>query len=424
MALETSTSAPEARPGARGRPRLVAASPAPVAEPRDGGRRRLREVARALAAWTDVEVVSLAPADSHARRIEIGPGLVEQCVPKGARFEAAQGRLERLLGGVPAGDLAMAFEIGSAPEYLDALADAVRGADLLLASHVYAVPALDAVGSAPLWLDAPDHECSLKRSLLPPGLLAAELLHRLAVLEREAWHAAAWVTLARVPDQRALEATCGRRAAGSAQLANGVDTEAIDFTPPLERVRRRGVRPGAAASPFVLLFVGTHHGPNVDAVDWLLDHAAGFSGCELRLLGAAGGAFAADARTNHPGIHLLGEVSEAERLAALAAADLGLAPMRSGTGTQLKVLEYAAAGLPVLSTPLGLRGLGFAPGAEVAVAELDQWREEIQSLRAAPDRREAMARAARARVEREHDWRRAVADAWTASPFVRFGAPR
>lgn len=421
MTFETTSSALRARRGAHGRPRLVASSPAPVADPRDGGRRRLREVARALAARIDVEVVSLAPAGGRASRVELAPGLIERCVPKGSRFEAAQRRLEDRLGGVPAGDLAMAFELDLAPEYLEALADAARGADLLLASHVYAFPALAAIGSAPVWLDAPDHECALKRSLLPPGPLVASLVDRLAALEAEAWRAAAWVTAASPLDGRTLAGRSGRDAERWALLPNGVDTGAIPFTPPSERAHRHDGAAAGSTPPFVLLFVGTHHGPNLEAVEWLRCHARELTGCELRLLGAAGRAHADRDHDSGSCVRALGEVSEARKLFELATADLGVAPMRAGTGSQLKVLEYAAAGLPVLTTPHGLRGLGFEPDTEVAVAELEQWPAEIERLRALPNRRETMACAARLRVEREHDWRSAVDAAVAVSPFVALG---
>ncbi|MFN7173813.1 MAG: MlaD family protein, partial [Thermaurantiacus tibetensis] len=44
---------------------------------------------------------------------------------------------------------------------------------------------------------------------------------------------------------------------------------------------------------------------------------------------------------------------EEEKLALLRGADVALNPISSGSGTNLKMLEYFAAGLPVLSTPHG-----------------------------------------------------------------------
>jgi glycosyltransferase involved in cell wall biosynthesis len=55
-------------------------------------------------------------------------------------------------------------------------------------------------------------------------------------------------------------------------------------------------------------------------------------------------------------IHFTGVVSEAEKAAWLARATVGLNPILTGSGTNLKMAEYAAWGLPVLSTAFGARG--------------------------------------------------------------------
>ena len=58
---------------------------------------------------------------------------------------------------------------------------------------------------------------------------------------------------------------------------------------------------------------------------------------------------------------VLGAVEESAKWMAFAAADIGLNPMEHGSGTNIKLLEYAAAGLVVVSTRFGARGRA-APG--------------------------------------------------------------
>ena len=47
---------------------------------------------------------------------------------------------------------------------------------------------------------------------------------------------------------------------------------------------------------------------------------------------------------------------------ALGLAGAALNPMRWGSGTNLKMLDYALAGTPILSTTFGARGVGFEAG--------------------------------------------------------------
>ena len=62
----------------------------------------------------------------------------------------------------------------------------------------------------------------------------------------------------------------------------------------------------------------------------------------------------------------------------LAAADVAVNPVESGSGSNLKLAEYVAAGLPVVSTPFGLRGYeAFAD--RVTVAELSGFAAAVQA---------------------------------------------
>jgi glycosyltransferase involved in cell wall biosynthesis len=53
----------------------------------------------------------------------------------------------------------------------------------------------------------------------------------------------------------------------------------------------------------------------------------------------------------------------------LARADLAVVPLRSGSGTRLKILESFAHRLPVVSTTLGAEGLDVEDGVHLLVAD-------------------------------------------------------
>lgn len=82
-------------------------------------------------------------------------------------------------------------------------------------------------------------------------------------------------------------------------------------------------------------------------------------------------------------------------VAALRASGVLVVPLRSGGGTRVKILEAAAAGVPVVATALGIKGLGMTPGRHVLVAEGPaEFASQIQLLASDEGRRAALARAA------------------------------
>jgi glycosyltransferase involved in cell wall biosynthesis len=86
-------------------------------------------------------------------------------------------------------------------------------------------------------------------------------------------------------------------------------------------------------------------------------------------------------------------------------AAVAVVPLRAGGGTRLKILEAAACGVPVVSTPVGAEGLGFLPGQEIAIAAgAREFAEAVAKLLADCEARRSLAAAARARVEKDHDW--------------------
>jgi polysaccharide biosynthesis protein PslH len=66
-------------------------------------------------------------------------------------------------------------------------------------------------------------------------------------------------------------------------------------------------------------------------------------------------------------VRITGQVADV--VPELVAAGLIVVPLRSGGGTRVKILEAAAAGVPVVSTALGIEGLGMTPGRHVLTAE-------------------------------------------------------
>ena len=109
------------------------------------------------------------------------------------------------------------------------------------------------------------------------------------------------------------------------------------------------------------------------------------------------------------GISFLGEGDDTRPHWARAA--VAVVPLSAGGGTRLKILEAAACGVPVVSTPVGAEGLDFAAGSEILLAQgAEEFAGAVAGLLADPGARRSQAAAAHRRVEMFSDWRKIAGD--------------
>ncbi len=86
-------------------------------------------------------------------------------------------------------------------------------------------------------------------------------------------------------------------------------------------------------------------------------------------------------------------------------ASVVVVPLRTGSGTRLKILEAMAARVPVVSTRLGAEGLDVTDGANILLAETAQETiAAVDALRISPEKWRALAEAGRALVRSQYDW--------------------
>jgi polysaccharide biosynthesis protein PslH len=106
---------------------------------------------------------------------------------------------------------------------------------------------------------------------------------------------------------------------------------------------------------------------------------------------------------SEPGVEVVGEVPDI--LPYLQRASVFACPVWSGTGIKSKLLEAFAAGVPVVTTPLGCRGMQVSANRELLVADdEDDFATCIARLLADPELGAELSRRAREYVLREHSW--------------------
>jgi glycosyltransferase involved in cell wall biosynthesis len=104
----------------------------------------------------------------------------------------------------------------------------------------------------------------------------------------------------------------------------------------------------------------------------------------------------------HDAIHFTGAVPDLTRI--LPAADIAVVPLLEGGGTRMKILDYFAAGVPVISTGKGVEGIPVIPGQHLVVADdIDDICAAIMEFAANPAHGKELARKAAAFVQ-ELSW--------------------
>lgn len=186
------------------------------------------------------------------------------------------------------------------------------------------------------------------------------------------------------------------RASRVHHIPNAVDVDELPFVNPSARAGRD------------LLFIGhLGYGPNIDAATTLARQV--FPAVRSALPGTR--CVIAGAEPVRAVCALAGDgvdvVADPEDLGPQwSRAGVLVCPLRWGGGSRIKILEAAARGVPVVSTPFAAEGLELEPGVHFCVGsaprELAEAVVSVLSDRAASD---APARAARDAVEQHHSWR-------------------
>lgn len=190
------------------------------------------------------------------------------------------------------------------------------------------------------------------------------------------------------------------RALGARRVAlvpNGVDCSAYAALP-VGRER--------TAVPVILFVGGLSWPPNAAAVRYLATavlpelrrlHPAAV----VRVVGRISPSLR-DELTRFDGVEVTGDVPDVRP--HLAAATVVAVALESGGGTRLKILEAFAAGIPVVSTPVGCEGIDGTHGRHLIVAERPAFAAEIARLIDQPAVGRQLAHAARQLAEQTYDW--------------------
>ncbi len=291
--------------------------------------------------------------------INHGLNFVERRIPKDEHFVQQYSMLERYSGG---GDLSAPAIVacGRLPTRLHrAYLEEYGCTEIVIHDGPFTVDYDFFAGtdSKPRVYNAYNSEAVLYRQLHPND--KSQPIHELVrTAEQRMLHNADVVLYCSEGDLSAFKDLAPDAGFDALYVPNGVN--------PLAEVEYTSVN---ASSEWRVVFMGSGHPPNAVAADFIVKTLApALPGISFDIIGNClpEGRYPANVKRH-------GVVDDAMKQQILRRANLALNPMAAGSGSNVKVLEYFAFGLPVLSTDFGMRGIQAKAGQDYLVAPLDEF---------------------------------------------------
>ncbi|MFB8792903.1 MAG: glycosyltransferase family 4 protein [Microcoleus sp.] len=382
------------------RKKITVALTYPIFPPSGGGQSRVFHLYRHLAKKFDVELVTFTDS-GEAFQGEIAPGVWETRIPQSPQHLEAEASIRSRTGVLQITDVVMPQLYRLTPAYVEALRKAASDSDLIVACNSYLLPAIQEVCDRPIWYEAHDVQVDVKKNIFAAYEKGGELLEAARKVESECCQVSDLIVVCCYNDAVRLKEIYGTDLNKFVEVPNGVDLDAVSYVSPAKRIFQK--KQLGLQGSFTALFIGSWHAPNVEAVRYILNAAARMPEVNFLIVGNVCWAFSGEQLPLN--VSFMGLVNDEIKNVVLGVADAALNPVVSGSGTNLKMLDYLAAGIPIITTPFGARGLGLEDGKHCIIAEIEHFYEAISNLKE-EDISVTSSRIENARqyVEQKFDW--------------------
>lgn len=386
------------------RKKITVVSTFPIYPPQGGGQARTYNLYKSVAEAYDVEIVSFASYQKQAYDGRIADGLKEIRIPQSKAHFEGEMKMQSKIGAIPISDIAMITEAEKTKQYCEELNKSILRSDMVIVSHPYLYYVTKKYMSGKKFIyEAQDVEYLIKRDILPKDNKYSEKLISLVYeAEKECCVKSEFIMTCSEEDKLKLKELYGVSLEKIIVVPNGVDTSTTKFVGINKRIQNKNKV--GLGNQKIGLFMGSWHGPNLEACEYIFKIAEQCPDVVFLLMGSQCMYFEQHASEYKfpENVGFLGLVSEEEKLKVFNTVDFALNPMVSGSGTNLKMFDYMSAGIPVITTKFGTRGIENTDG--LIIAEIEEMHDVIRRfvLAECSERVES----ARKLVEDFFDWRK------------------
>ncbi len=414
--------------------------------PMSGGEERLYYVLKGFSHYGNVTLISFTyPGRGRVETVHHSPGFKEIRVPKGIVTHALHGLIHKFTPIRECSGVVTSLESRINLAFRRVVKEEIKHHEIIFfeSPFLYTIPGR-LLGNRTIVYNAYNNEYELMRPAFSGSSVGKLFLSYVAHIERGLARACNLIFVVSRDDAASLARTYGIDSGKCMVAPNGICLACYD------RVFQERAR--MEASP-ICLFIGSYHPPNIEAVFHIVNMAASMPDVLFLIAGNVSRYFTSQdsltercdrnsfavsgepckkfqnegenqqteriygvIRERREGedplsrfIHarnvlLLGQISDKRKMELFQLAGIALNPMTTGSGTNVKVLGYLAAGLPAVTTPKGARGLDLVDREHALICDLPDFPAKIYELLHDPGLREVLREKGRILVELEYDW--------------------
>lgn len=333
--------------------------------PQGGGQNRIYYLYKELARDFDIQYFAI---DYHNNENTVVDGFNHICAKRSEQLVNQETLLNKEVG-VTTGDSVLLQKPDFAKEYIRDVQKLAKESDLIILEHPYCLPAVKDIDK-PILMSSHNVEFRMKEKMYDQGDAKELLTNLIKDAEQEIYKRSIGRIVCSREDALAFKEEFGFDLPVYV-VDNGFDPETVSFT---NKELRKYKRKAIGKDRPLALFIGSMHRPNIEAVEFICQLAENMPNFDFVILGTVGEAIINNKPDN---VIVTLRVSDEEKDEWFSLATVALNPMIHGGGSNLKLLDYMAAGLPVVTTPFGARG-HFINKELMVCCNLDEFENAIK----------------------------------------------
>ena len=242
--------------------------------------------------------------------------------------------------------------VGKSPQYIDEVKTRMRKANFVVLFHPYLFPLVKYMNdSSKLIFEAVDIESVQKKAYIKN----ADWDNKIFSAEKNCCEDSKIIFATSHEDKERLTQIYNINPEKIFIIPNGVDTRQIQYISDNERAEQKKVC--RLENIHTLLFVASWHPPNLEALKYIISTVLPkLRNTKLLLVGSVSDYYLTEVGKLPENILSFGVVDELEKYEIYKLADIAINPMFTGSGTNIKMLDYFSAGIPVVTTETGGEG--------------------------------------------------------------------